>query len=148
MSRELTADDTHALGEALAAALVEFLSMPENWRHTPPAVRQPADVLMKLAQATARAVAPAFAPAGASPEQVAAVAHAAALHACKRVRPRFGGYSAWVDTPPSARRQRAEAVIAAAMAAGRPISEAFSEAGVSRATGYRIRDRLLSARRP
>ncbi|MCU0969968.1 MAG: hypothetical protein MUF03_14360 [Rubrivivax sp.] len=150
MSRVLSPLEAQELAALLGRDLVEFFSDAKNWQAAP---LRPApgsgDALMRVALTIAAQLAPVCASARGlevTPAQLDDVTTAAALYGCERARARFGGRAVWVDSAAGARRREAERVIAEAMQTGRPLVAAFDEAGVSRATGYRIRDRLLGRR--
>lgn len=145
-SAALEASEVEELARMLADEISAFLSVPENWRAGGVSLPRERDAALRLALPVAEAMAALHRCAPADRRQCSQVARAAALHACRAVRSRFGGRSVWIDTAAAAKRKAAETIIATALAEGRPLADAFEQAGVSRRTGYRIRDRVLSRR--
>lgn len=149
MSAPLSAAEQRELAALLAQALVDFLADPRSWQSPQRVLPPQRDVLWRVALALAERLAPLVAAKHdqtLTPAELDALAAAAAARCCEQARARFGGRSVWVDSPATAQRRRAEEIIAAAIRGGLPLAPAFRQAGVSRATGYRIRDRLLARR--
>ena len=143
---ELSAAEVEECARLLVERLVSFLDLPDAWNVGRVSLPRERDVSLRIALTLANSIVSLYECAPTDPQRRAQVARAAAVHASMAVREKFGGRTIWIDSAASRNRKAAETIIAAGMAAGRPLPEVFEEAGVSRRTGYRIRDRLLSRR--